>query len=115
MHILERGRTKSNLRKLETEAGLNLPRAALAQFGCLASVCCFFAVLVGVFFLHPGMLSALLCVLFGFLAAGAIIKYIDPGKAVSGLCDSCRFRKEGSRPKLWPPYKNGARHGEDGI
>jgi hypothetical protein len=112
--MLERGRTKSILKKLETESGLYMPRAVSTRFGCVASLCCFVVILVGVFFLEPGFPSALLGILFG-VAAGVIIQYIDPGRLPVNCTTLADLTKRAAAINYGRLVRMGARHTDQDI
>ncbi len=80
-HILERGRTKSNLKKLETEAGLRLPRAVSTRMRRCAALFAFVIILAAVFSLQPRPTAAFIGTIAGLILAGAILNYGDPGKS----------------------------------
>jgi len=114
MRILERGGTKSNLKRFEEESGLYLPKAELSRGGCVAALCFFFVVLAGVFPLQPGIPSALLGSLFG-LVAGGIIMEIDPGKLPINCTTLADFTKETTALNYGSLIKMGARHSCEDI
>src|SRR5262249_26448630 len=111
----ERGRTKSNLKKLERVSGLHVPKTVPTRVGCLASLCCSVAILAGVFSLQPGFPLALLGTLLGLMAAAAIIKCIDPGRLPANcatLADIARIAAATNYGRL---VKMGARHSDEDI
>jgi hypothetical protein len=81
--FLERGRTKSNLKRLEKQSGLQMPEAAPTRSSSLPALACLLATTAGVFSLQPGILSALAGLLIGLLVAlvaVVVVSNIDPGK-----------------------------------
>jgi hypothetical protein len=122
MRILERGSAKSNLKELERESGLDLPKAVVTRIGCLAALFCFFAIsTIGILCLlpaPPGSLLALLAgsaVLLGPLAAGAIIKYIDPGRLPANCATLADLTKKTALINYGRLIRMGARHRDDDI
>ena len=80
IRVLERGRTKSNLMKLEVESGLRLPGTVSTRIGRRAALFGFVMTLTIVFSLQPGFAAAVLGIILGLMMVGAVLKYGDPGK-----------------------------------
>jgi hypothetical protein len=114
MNVLERGGTKSHLKKLEKESGLRMPGPVATRMGCLASLCAFVAILAGVFSLQPGFAAAFLSLLAGLIAAGAIV-YADPGKLPADCRTLAGLAKRVAAMNYGRLVKMGARHGDDDI
>jgi hypothetical protein len=115
MHLLERGRTKSNLMKLEVESGLRLPRTVSTRFGRRAALFGFLVTLTIVFSLQPGFASAFLGVIIGLVVVGAIFKYGDPGKLPANLNTLADLTKAAAAMNYGRLVKMGARHRDDDI
>lgn len=115
MRILERGRTKSTLRKLEESSGLYMPRAVPTYIGCFSALSGFAMTLVLVFSLQPSVAAAFLGTVAGLVVAGVILKYGDPGK----LPPHCRTLAGITRTVAAINYgrlvKLGARHRDEDI
>jgi hypothetical protein len=115
MHLLERGRTKSNLMKLEVESGLRLPRTVSTRFGHRAALFGFLVTLTIVFSLQPGFASAFLGVIIGLVVVGAVFKYGDPGKLPADLNTLADLTKAAAAMNYGRLVKMGARHRDDDI
>lgn len=112
---LERGRTKSNLRKLEVESGLRLPRAVSTRIGRLAALFGFVVTLATVFSLQPSFASALIGVVGGLIVAGAILKYGDPGKLPLNCGTLADITRTAAAMNYGRLVKMGARHRDEDI
>jgi hypothetical protein len=115
IRALERGRTKTNLRNLEKEAGLYMPKTASTRIGRRVSLCGFIVTLVGVFSLQAGFATALLGILAGIVVAVIILGYFDPGRlpvnceTLGGLTKVVAAKNYGDLIKM------GARHRSEDI
>jgi hypothetical protein len=115
IRILERGRTKTNFKKLEMESGLDLPNPVTTNFGWSAFLLCFFSVWGGALYLSPGILSVFLGCLFALFGAGAVLNYIDPGKLPADCATLADLTKRTAALNFGRLVKMGARHGENEI
>jgi hypothetical protein len=115
MHLLERGRTKSNLMKLEVESGLRLPRTVSTRSGRRAALLGFLVTLTIVFSLQPGFASAFLGVIIGVVVVGAIFKYGDPGRLPASLNTLADLTRAAAAMNYGRLVKMGARHRDNDI
>jgi hypothetical protein len=115
MHLLERGRTKSNLMKLEVESGLRLPRTVSTRFRRGAALFGFLVTLTIVFSIQPGFASAFVGVIIGLVVVGAVFKYGDPGKLPSNLNTLADLTRAAAATNYGRLVKMGARHSDDDI
>jgi hypothetical protein len=115
MRILECGRTKSNLRKLEVESGLRLPGTISTRLGRFAGLLGFVMTLIIVFSLQPGFASAFLGVIIGLTLAGAILKYGDPGKLPLNSSTLAGIARTAAAMNYGRLVKMGARHRDEDI
>jgi hypothetical protein len=116
IRAFERGRTRQNLKKLERDSGLRMPRPAPTWIGRLAALCCFVVILVGTVVLQPGFPATLLAgALFGLLAAGTIIIFIDPGKLPANCTRLADITKIAAAMNYGRLVRMGARHREEDI
>ncbi|MDR3486681.1 MAG: hypothetical protein P4M05_17485 [Bradyrhizobium sp.] len=115
MRVLERGRTKSNLRRLEVDSGLYMPRAVSTRIGRFATLSGFVMISAIVFSLQPAVASAFLGIVVGLVVAGVILKYGDPGElpphcgTLAGITRTVAAMNYGRLVKL------GARHRDEDI
>ena len=72
MRVLERGRTKTNLRKLEVESGLHMPGTVSTRIGRRVAFCGFVVAFAIVVSLQPGFASAPLGIMTGLILGGWI-------------------------------------------
>jgi hypothetical protein len=79
LRVLERGRTKSNLEKLEVETGLRLPRSGPTSLANRAALFGFIVTWLVVFALQPSADTAVLGLVLGLAIVDAIFRF-DPGK-----------------------------------
>lgn len=115
MHLLERGRTKSNLMKLEVESGLRLPRTVSTRSGRRAALFGFLVTLTIVFSIQPGFASAFVGVIIGLVVVGAVFKYGDPGKLPADLNTLSDLTRAAAAMNYGRLVKMGARHSDDDI
>lgn len=115
MHLLERGRTKSNLMKLEVESGLRLPRTVSTRSGRRAALFGFLVTLTIVFSIQPGFASAFVGVIIGLVVVGAVFKYGDPGKLPADLNTLADLTKAAAAMNYGRLVKMGARHRDADI
>ena len=115
VRVLERGRTTANLRKLEVESGLQMPRAVSTQTGRRVAYSGLVVTLATAFSLQPGFPSALLGIMIGLITVVVILKYGDPGRIpanCSTLADLTRVAAAMNYGRL---VKMGARHRDEDI
>lgn len=115
IHVLERGRTKKNLRDVGKASGLRMPETVPTPVGRVGSPCTFVVILAGVFSLQPGFGSAFLGMLVGLLAAAAILKYVDPGRLPANCNTLSDLTKMVAVRNYGRLIKNGARHRNDDV
>lgn len=119
MHILERGRIKSNFKSIERECGLRLPRAEATKVVWRAFLCSFLVTLIGVFVLEPGISSMLSGVLLGLLCGLVVVcvvgAYVDPGQLPANCATLADLTKNAAAMNYGRLIKMGARHREDDI
>lgn len=112
--VLEHGRTKANLNDLEKESGLVMPQVASSRTGRLGSLCGFFATLIGVFCLQPGLAFALLGILAGGIVAG-LVNHFDPGRLPAGCKTLGGLTRVVAAENYGRLVKMGARHRSEDI
>ena len=115
IRVLEGGRTKSNLMKLEVESGLRLPGTVSTRIGRRAALFGFLMTLTIVFSLQPGFASAFLGVIIGLIIVGAILKYGDPGKLPANCDTLADLARTAAAMNYGRLVKMGARHRDQDI
>jgi len=115
MRLLERGRTKSNLMRLEAESGLRMPGTVSTRTGRLVALFGFVMILVIVFSFQPGFASAFLGVIVGLVVVGAILKYGDPGKLPANCNTLADLTRTAAAMNYGRLVKMGARHRDEDI
>ncbi len=115
MRALERGRTKSNLMKLEAESGLRLPGTVSTRIGRRAALFSLMMVFTIVFSLQPGFASAFLGVIVGLIMVVVILKYGDPAKLPANCSTLADLTRAAAAMNFGPLVKMGARHRDEDI
>jgi hypothetical protein len=115
MRVLERGRTKTNLRKLEVESGLHMPGTVSTRIGRRVAFCGFVVTLATVFSLQPGFASALLGIMIGLIMVVVTLKYGDPGKLPANCSTLADLTRAAAAMNYGRLVKMGARHRDEDI
>ena len=113
--VLERGRTKSNLKKLEAEAGLRLPSAVSTRMGRFAALFAFVMILAVVFLLQRGPTAVFIGTIAGLTVAGVILKCGDPGKLPLSCDTLADLTTKAAGMNYGRLVRMGARHREEDI
>jgi hypothetical protein len=113
--ILERGRTRSNLKKVEVEVGLRLPSAVSTRMGRFAALFVFVMVLATVFSLQPGLAAAVGGTIAGLIVAGAILEYGDPGQLPPNCDTLAGLTRKAAGMNYGRLVRMGARHRDEDI
>jgi len=115
MRLLEQGRTKSNLMKLEGDSRLRMPGAVSTRTGRRVALFGFVMTLIIVFSLQPGFASAFLGVIVGLVLVGVVLKYGDPGKLPANCSTLADFTRTAAAMNYGRLVKMGARHRDQDI
>ena len=115
VRVLERGRTKANLRKLEVESGLHMPGTVSTRTGRRVAFSGFVVTLATVFSLQPGFASALLGIMIGLIMVVVILKYGDPGKIPANCSTLADLTRAAAAMNYGRLVKMGARHRDEDI
>lgn len=115
IRALERGGTKSNLKKLASKAGLRMPKTVSTRGGQLAALFGFILVLAGVSWVSPEAGSMALGTMAALIFAGAILQYADPGKLPPHCVTLGDLARRAAPLNYGRLIKMGARHRDQDI